>query len=66
MGDIRTAAGKESRRRLAEQKVIAGWSQLDVADFLGVHPVTIIKWVRAYRAKGDDGPLERMETYCRL
>lgn len=45
----------EARRRLAVQKVNDGWSQKDVADFLGVHAVTVNKWVRAYRADGDDG-----------
>src|SRR5262249_10169527 len=48
-------AGKEARRRLAVQRVHDGWSQADVADFLGVHPVTVNKWVRAYRAAGDSG-----------
>lgn len=45
----------EARRRLAVQKVNDGWTQADVADFLGVHPVTVNKWVRAYRADGDQG-----------
>jgi transposase len=55
MDDTRTQAGKEARRRLAVQKVHEGWKQADVASFLGVHPVTVNKWVRAYRATGDDG-----------
>lgn len=55
MDDTRTAAGKEARRRLAVQKVSDGWSQADVADFLGVHPVTVSKWVRAHRADPDGG-----------
>jgi transposase len=42
----------EARRRLAVQKVDDGWGQADVADFLGVHPVTVNKWVRAHRAGG--------------
>lgn len=50
-----TAAEKEARRRLAVQRVNDGWSQKDVAAFLGVHPVTVGKWVRAHRAAGDDG-----------
>ena len=52
MKPARTATDKEARRRLAVDKVTAGWSQKDVADFLGVHPVTVNKWVRAYRAAG--------------
>jgi transposase len=50
-----TAAEKESRRRLAVQRVSEGWSQQAVAEFLGVHPVTVNKWVRAHRAAGDEG-----------
>ena len=50
-----TAAEKESRRRLAVQRVTEGWTQQAVAEFLGVHPVTVNKWVRAYRDAGDDG-----------
>lgn len=50
-----TAAEKEARRRLAVQRVTEGWTQQEVAEFLGVHPVTVNKWVRAYRDAGDDG-----------
>jgi transposase len=50
-----TATEKEARRRLAVQRVGEGWSQQAVAEFLGVHPVTVNKWVRAHRAAGDDG-----------
>ena|ERR1043165_2027456 len=55
MEEARTAAEKAARRRLAVQKVEVGWSQKDVADFLGVHPVTVNKWVRAHRADPDAG-----------
>ena len=55
MDETRTQAGKEARRRQAVQKVNEGWKQADVASFLGVHPVTVNKWVRAHRAGGDDG-----------
>jgi transposase len=54
MDEARTAAGKEARRRLAVRKVNEGWSQADVAAFLGVNRVTVSKWVRAHRAEGDD------------
>lgn len=37
------------------QKVTEGWKQADVAAFLGVHPVTVGKWVRAHRADPDAG-----------
>ena len=49
-----TAADKEARRKLAIRKVLDGRTQADVADFLGVHPVTVAKWMTAYRAGGDD------------
>lgn len=49
-----TAAEKEARRRLAVEKVLGGRSQADVADFLGVHPVTVAKWMAKYRAAGAD------------
>jgi transposase len=49
-----TAGAKEARRRLAIRNVLCGWSQADVAAFLGVHPVTVAKWMAAYRAGGDD------------
>ena len=49
-----TRAGMESRRRLGVEKVLAGWQQKDVAEFLGVHPVTVNAWMRAHRAAGPD------------
>jgi transposase len=49
-----TAADKEARRRLAIRKVLDGRTQADVADFLGVHPVTVAKWMAAYRAGGEE------------
>jgi transposase len=54
MGSKLTAAEREARRRLAVQRVGEGWSQKDVAAFLGVHPVTVNTWVRAHRAGGDE------------
>src|SRR5689334_21687030 len=51
-----TAAELEARRRLAVRRVNDGWTQKDVAAFVGVHPVTVAKWVARYRAEGDDGP----------
>jgi transposase len=43
---------RESRRRLAGLRVTEGWPQKDVAAFLGVHPVSVSKWVQDYRAGG--------------
>ena len=50
-----TAEELEARRRLAVRRVGDGWSQKDVAAFLGVHPVTVGKWVARHRDKGDAG-----------
>lgn len=36
-------------------RVNEGWAQKDVAAFLGVHPVTVAKWVARHRAEGDEG-----------
>lgn len=45
----------EARRRAAVRRVDEGWAQKDVASFLGVHPVTVAKWVARHRAGGDNG-----------
>ncbi len=50
-----TAAELEARRRLAVQRVGEGWAQKDVASFLGVHPVTVAKWIARHRVDRDDG-----------
>ena len=50
-----TAQELEARRRLAVRRVEDGWSHQDVAAFLGVHPVTVGKWMARFRAKGEDG-----------
>lgn len=50
-----TAAELEARRRTAVAKCEEGWTQAAVADFLGVHPVTVAKWVARYRRGGADG-----------
>jgi transposase len=50
-----TAAELEARRITAVQRVGEGWAQKDVAAFLGVHPVTVAKWVARHRVNGDSG-----------
>jgi transposase len=45
---------REARRRLAVARVHEGWSQKDVADFLGVNAVSVSHWVRAHREGGED------------
>jgi transposase len=48
----RTSADKDARRKLAIRKVLDVRTPADVADFLGVHTVTVAKWVKAYRDGG--------------
>ena len=50
-----TAATLEATRRLAVRQVLAGQTQAAVAEVLGVHPVTVAKWVAHHRAGGDAG-----------
>ena len=50
-----TAKELETRRRLAVQRVTDGWTQRQVAAFLGVHPVTVAKWAARHRSAGDAG-----------
>ena len=45
----------EDRRRLAVGRVAAGRTPADVADFLGVDPETVRRWVRSRRAAGEGG-----------
>ena len=55
MGSHTPAQVLEVRRRLACQRVGDGWSQRQVAAFLGVHPVTVAKWMARHRADADAG-----------
>ncbi len=43
------------RRRLGVERVAAGRTPADVADFLGVDPETVRRWVRSHRAAGEGG-----------
>ncbi len=54
-----TAAELEQRRVTAVRRVSQGWSQKEVAEFLGVHPVTVAKWVARHRADKDNGLLAK-------
>jgi transposase len=45
----------EFRRRLAVQRIADGYSTQEVADFLGVDPSTVRRWVAAFRDRGDAG-----------
>lgn len=45
----------EAVRRLAVHKVLSGQTQAAVAKVLGVHPVTMAKWMARHRASGEAG-----------
>src|SRR5580698_565927 len=47
-----TSQELERRRRLAVERVKAGYSQVDVAEFLGVSDRSVRRWVKAYRDEG--------------
>jgi transposase len=44
----------ERRRRLGVSRVLAGCRQCDVARFLGVHPSTVSRWMKAFRRGGEE------------
>jgi transposase len=50
-----TGAELERRRRLAVARVRDDYTQQDVANFLGVHPRSVQRWMRAYRECGMAG-----------
>lgn len=50
-----TPAELERRRRLAVLRVRSGYTQKEVADFLGVHPRTVQRWMQIYRERGMRG-----------
>lgn len=49
----------EYRRRLAVERVSEGYSTLEVADFLGIDPSTVRRWLAAFRERGDAGLVVR-------
>lgn len=49
-----SASALEATRRRAFGLVLDGHSQVAVARRLGLHPVTVAKWVARHRADGDD------------
>jgi transposase len=49
----RTAQELESRRRLAVDRVNAGYSQTQVARILKVSPRSVRRWIHAFREGGD-------------
>jgi transposase len=45
----------EYRRPLAVRRVCEGYSTQEVADFLGVDPSTVRRWLAAFRERGEAG-----------
>ena len=52
----------EHRRLLAVQRVLDGYSAAEVAEFLGVDPRSVRRWVAAYRRTGGTGLVGRPAT----
>ena len=50
-----SASALEAVRRQAVARVLNGRTQAAVAQSLGVHPVTVAKWMARHRASGDAG-----------
>jgi transposase len=59
MRDHGSPSELEHRRRLAVQRVLQGYSTDEVAEFLGVDPRSVRRWVATYRDRGDEGLLAR-------
>jgi transposase len=59
MRDKGTPAELEHRRLLAVQRVLEGYSTEEVADFLGVDPRSVRRWIAAFRHEGRAGLLAR-------
>lgn len=54
-----TALELERRRRLAVTRVLEGWSQQEVAEFLGVSKGSVSGWMKAYRRGGEAALLSK-------
>lgn len=52
-------AEHERRRFLAVQRVLEGYSVSEVAEFLGIDPRSVRRWVAAFRCQGERGLLSR-------
>ena len=59
MRDQGSPAELERRRLLAVQRVLEGYSTEEVAEFLGVDPRSVRRWIAAQRKAGDEGLLAR-------
>ena len=59
MRDKGSPAELEHRRLLAVQRVLEGYTAEEVADFLGVDPRSVRRWVAAHRRDGAPGLVAR-------
>jgi len=59
MRDKGSPAELEHRRFLAVQRVLEGYSTQEVAEFLGVDPRSVRRWVVAYHREGEQGLCSR-------
>src|SRR3954453_10749106 len=50
-----SCAALEERRRLAVARVLEGYTAEEVADFLGVEPRSVYRWLAAFRQTGEEG-----------
>jgi len=55
MRSIGSPAELERRRHLAVQRIDEGYPTADVAEFLGIDPRSVRRWVAAYRRHGSAG-----------
>jgi transposase len=55
MRTIGTPAELERRRRLAVQRALEGYSTAEIADFLGVDPSSVRRWLSAFQTRGCRG-----------
>jgi transposase len=59
MRDTGSPEELEHRRLLAVQRVLEGYSASEVAEFLGVDPRSVRRWVAAFREGGEQALLPR-------
>lgn len=59
MRPVGTSIELQRRRCLAVQRVLEGYSTEEVADFLGVAPRSVWRWLAAFRRQGAEGLVAR-------
>jgi transposase len=59
MRTVGTPLELQRRRCLAVQRIAEGYSTEEVADFLGVAPRSVRRWLTAFRRRGTEGLVAR-------